>query len=175
MLEAIGFHGKHARRFFLRKRGVKSSEIVGGEGVRCGAGIAQDRLVFVRRIFGRAAEHQMFEQVRETAFARLDLVPRACPHHDKHGHQVGKFRRNGDEPETVGQILLHVLVRKDFRRCGDRCDAKEKIRDKSDSGNRHRGFRRMSGSVPSYSHADGNQLTARNAVLRGGRTGNGPW
>ena len=54
--------------------------VVGGESVGIGAEPLQDIVVFICRIFYRAAEHTMLEEMREARVAGLDLIARTGSH-----------------------------------------------------------------------------------------------
>ena len=63
----------------------------------------------------RAAEHQVFEQVREAGVSRFHLVARAGLHHDVQRHDIGEVRRDRDQAQAVRQILLRVGIGEDLR------------------------------------------------------------
>ena len=69
-------------------------------------------LYFSGGYFCRAAEHQVFEQVREPGVARLHFIARPGLHHDVDRDDVGVIGRNGDQAQTVRQVFLRILVGK---------------------------------------------------------------
>ncbi len=69
-------------------------------------------------VFGRAAEHEVFEEMGEAGVAGFDLVAGAGLDHDVDGDDVGIVGRDGDEAQAVGQVFLRVGVGKDLAGLG---------------------------------------------------------
>ena len=74
-----------------------------------------DAVVNRSRIFLRAAEHHVFEEMGVASAARLDLVAAAGPHDRPVAHQPAAGHGNKYDPQAVGQRLVGSGRERRFR------------------------------------------------------------
>src|SRR5580698_3649218 len=114
MLKPVGLHRKNARQIFFRESSMKGRQVVAGICIGGCTGVLQFVLIALRGEFRRAAKHQVLEEMREAALARLDLIAGTCSDDDKERNDIRIISRNRDQPKAVGQIVLDVWIREDF-------------------------------------------------------------
>ena len=144
VLEAVGLDLQDRLEVLAGESHVVVGEVVAGEGVLARAGLRQDRLVGLRRVGLRAAEHHVLEEVREARLARLDLVARAGLDRDLQRHDVGEAGRDHDHAQAVRQGALGGLERK---------DAAERARGLGGGGHGQQGSGEEGGDGENVSHS----------------------
>jgi hypothetical protein len=109
ILEAVRLDAQDGLEVFLGEGRVVVCVVVGGVRVLSSSGASQDRLVLLRRVALRPAEHHVLEEVRKARLARLDLIARASLNGDLQRDEVGEASRDDDHLEAVGERPLHCL------------------------------------------------------------------
>src|SRR4029079_18380053 len=103
MLEDVGVEREDRLEVLLRERRVVMRVVIAGTGVVACTGLAHNLAVFLRRIVGRAPEHQVLEEVSEAGLPRLYLVARTRLNRDLYRHEVWKAGGHDNHFEAVRQ------------------------------------------------------------------------
>ena len=114
MLEIISVEFHDLVEVFFGEDFVKDGAVVRRVGVIFRTGAFQNRIALFRRVVLAAAKHQVLEEVRVAALARLDLIARACANDRIDRDEIRKVRRDGNQVQPVRQFVNRVLVRKNF-------------------------------------------------------------
>ena len=102
VLHAIGFEIHHEIELILGDALVVAGVIAGGEGIAVAAIDADQPVQFAGGIFGRALEHQMFEEMRDARLAHR-LIGGAHLVIDHVGDDRGAMIGNDDDLHAVGE------------------------------------------------------------------------
>ena len=111
--EAVALHFNHLFEIDLRKIQMIGRVVIRRIGIGVGTDIRHQAVIHRPRIFLRAAEHHMFEEVRKSRLAWFVFVPASRTHDGVVRDKPGALHRYYKDRKSVGQDFRCVCVRKE--------------------------------------------------------------